>query len=173
MHKNFLVIALFTTSSLISMELATKEKQKFVVALDLREVKKEDLQDIWNKLHDKGDAHGCKVLGITWEENNNTYFTYEAGIRKFDETKYINSWKDNYINVIPKSTIRNEDEEEKYQYSVKFPKSLPASFVERLEKEKSITLENTHFAEPVEIIVTLRMLKKLKKQTEESSSSES
>jgi len=45
--------------------------------------------------------------------------------------------------------------------------------VERLEKEKSITLTNTLFADRVEIIVTLVKLQKLKERSNESESSES
>src|SRR5438132_4220422 len=111
MQKNnfFTIITLLitmTTTPLIAMEqsLITKEKPKFVVALDLREASKEDVGQPWNKAYDEEDAHACKVLGITWEEGNNIYFTHAAGIRKCDETKYHN-WKDNVEFDLPPSTI--------------------------------------------------------------------
>lgn len=185
MQKNYFVIiaalSMIVTTPVISMEtaLAAKEKPKFIIALELTEVKQKEVEDSLNRLFDKDDAHACKVLGITWEEKNNRYFTDRAGIRKSGETKYLDC-KFHYMPFSSTVAMEEEEEEEEskdneYQYSIKFPKSLPATFVEKLERaqEQSITLENTLFADEVEIVVMLRNLKKLKEKNEESESSES
>jgi hypothetical protein len=172
MRKNlFIIIALLVSTSLIPMEsaLVPKEKQKFVVSLYVTEVTQETMKESWNSTFDNDDEHACKVLGIPWEKNNNRYFTNRALIKRFGEAKYSDCWRKNIMfdltTIIPYDVYP-----EKLRYLIKFPGSLPATFVERLEKEKSITLENTLFAEPVEIIIELG---KLITQSKESSSSES
>jgi len=155
-------IATITTSIICMEELssATPETPKFIVTLHLLKASEHYMNISWNKAFDAEDARVCKILGIEWEENNNTYWTKQALFKKAGGTKDFCDWMNcPHPKDLPLSTIANESYVKSLQYTVKFPTSLPASFVERLKKEQSITLTDTLFAEPVQIILHLKSIK--------------
>lgn len=136
--------------------LTIPEKPKFTVTLHLYEPSYENIQESWGRSFDEGDKHNLKVLGIEWKGTNNLYWAQKALLRKSDNTKDFGCWKCClHPKGLPYSTIANNSIKEPSQYSVYFPKFLPATFVERLKKEESITLTNTSFTDPVEIVVQL------------------
>jgi len=141
--------------------LTTTEIPKFIVTLNLREVTQEDIKRTCNKRYDERDKHACAALGIKWEDNNNTYLTNYASFKRPNDTEYLCCWKNKHPKCLPLFTKPDKDGE----YKVTFPTSLPASFVEELEQKGSITLTNTRFTQPVEIIIELGPIAKLEKTT--------
>lgn len=158
---------LLSTISIPTMTMesvTTTEKAKFVVTLHLSEVTQKYMERPSNKFFDKYDEHTCAILGIKWEDNNNKYWTDSALLKNANDTQDFCCWTKIHPRGIPFSTVPNHSYMEPFQYLVKFPKSLPATFVEKLKKEKSITLENTLFAEPVDITLQLGSIKKIDNQ---------
>ena len=143
----------------------TTEIPEFIVTLDLCEVTREDMEKSTHKCFDERDKHACNVLGIKWEDNNNTYWTDHALLKKANDTTDFCCWTNAHPQGIPLSTLANPSYTELSDYEVKFPASLPASFVEQLEILKTITLTNTQFATPVKITIKLGSIKKLPTHT--------
>lgn len=158
--KSILITTTIITMPIMCMELAsdTPEIPKFIVTLHLHKASERASNNPYNQLFDEDDKHICKVLGIKWEENKNTYWTNKALFKKAGDNKDFCCWKNCHPKGLPFSTIANSSFKESFQYTVKFPTSLPDSFVEKLKQEKSITLTDTLFAEPVEIILKLESI---------------
>lgn len=149
-----------TTNTDDTKDTSTKIPQ-FTVTLDLREITQEDVEKPSSKRYDEGDKHACEVLGITWEDNNNTFLINYASFKRPNDTEYLCCWKNHHPKVLPLSKLPNADGE----YKVTFPTSLPASFVKELEEKGTITLRGAHFVTPVEIIIQRGPIKKLAKTT--------
>jgi hypothetical protein len=157
----FKAAIIFITTAItpiMAMEsLTSTEIKKFTVRLSLKEVSQADVEAPFNKTFDKKDEHGCKVLGIEWEKNKNTYVVNWVSIKPFNsDDKESYSWKKGHPKLLPLSSIevpdKNTDKSDKYK--VTFPTSLPASFVKELKKNK-ITCKNTLFQKPVKFIFEL------------------
>jgi hypothetical protein len=150
-----------TTMPIMAMEpLPTTKIKKFTVRFDLDEISQEDIENPYNKQFDKADEHKCKVLGIKWEDNKNTYVTRQVYFNQPEGLPWSNTHPRLPLSTIP-ATYENADKDNEYQLT--FPASLPATFVEELEKKRTITLKNTLFVKPVEITVELNSIRKLKK----------
>src|SRR5436190_7319764 len=110
--------------------------------------------------YDERDKHSCEVLGIKWEDNNNTY-TVENALFKNPGKTNDRCWTEKVPKNLPKSIIPNSRYSfpncQDLPYTVnQFPYTLPKTFVERLKQETSITLTDTLFTQPVEIILHLK-----------------
>jgi len=171
MQKNnfFALIALFVTSSLISMESTpNNDISKFIVSLHLQERKSKYILDPTTKRLNDPDCYACTVLGIPWKENNNKYITNFAFIRKAEDPKLDfksqtlnNCWHRNFIEILPLTKEPNPHLSKPFHHYIKFPETFPATFVERLEKEGSLTVTTDHFVKPIEIVFELDSLSKL------------
>jgi hypothetical protein len=139
---------------LISMEqeqspVTPTKKAKIEVALSLYKQTKEEMDR--NQKFDEADKKACENLGISWEENNNTYFISKAVVKNSHAGLQYNYLRNQLLSAI----LATSESITEPKFSVNFPQTLPATFVEKLKQEKSITLTNDLYDEPFEIVVTL------------------
>lgn len=123
-----------TNMPTVCMEL-DNNKQQLVLELYLKKGYKDP-----NNVQTINDRYHCQLLGIGWEENNNSHSV----------ESHLFAPKESLTHYGFESICTEQIERE---FNITIPKSLPNSFVERLKKDKTIALNN-HL--PVQIIVNLK-----------------
>jgi len=156
MHKIYFCMLATATLQLISMEQLTPiEKTKIEVILSL--YKQTDEEMLRNQRFDEADQKACKTLGILWECNNNRYFVEKAVVEISDADLRCHYLRNPQLSAI---LATSESVTTEPKFSINFPQSLPATFVETLKYKKSMTLINDSCDHPFEIVVTLGDIRK-------------
>ena len=143
------------TIPMMCMELSsnTSEKQKLIVKLQLSEITQDSEKQL-NEWRNQSNKHAYQVLNIPWQADEKQYKVHFAELyasKNINETPW--EWTTFHPHFLPFCTIKKNS---LMPYTINFPTILSASFVEKLKEEKCITLKNTYFADPIEIVVELR-----------------
>jgi hypothetical protein len=147
----FKIITLFAATiipSVLCMEntLSTSAKKpKLIVKLRLKEVGLKSIEFYDDCGFSEQDKDACTILGIKWEKNNNRYWVTKATVQNYPDSQKI-SWLDEYPIALHQTSISHYFNENTEQCIIKFPSSLPSTFVTQLKQEK-ITLKNDLSAE--------------------------